>query len=177
MRRSKSFVAKTVRVLAYLIKKGDVDPNRSIELRFATLPGQPKESPNSKPLEDAINDWPFDDQVCEMGRALESLLLSILPKRFIPEPKPVSVYVLTNALWSDENPTSLCGVDEAIEKALRQLDNSNAQLNTKWLGIQFIGFFNRKSEAESTMGRRRLQFLDDKLGDLFKQLDLKFTRK
>ncbi|ETS76605.1 hypothetical protein PFICI_11992 [Pestalotiopsis fici W106-1] len=177
MSRFQTSIAKTVRVLAYLIKKGDVDPDRSIELRFASQIGDKKQNAKSTPLEDAINDWPFEDSVCEMGTALEALLLDLLPKRYAADPKPVSVYVLTNALWSDKTPTSLCGVDEAIEKALRHLDNVNVELGKKWLGIQFIGFFNNKPSSENTIGRRRLEFLDDKLGELFEALDLKFTRK
>jgi hypothetical protein len=168
-------MAMTVRVLAYLIKKGDVDPDRSIELYFASQIGKKTESSNSKPLEDAVKAWRFHDTVCEMGNALEDLLLSLLPDDTTPSPKPISVYVLTNGLWSNDDPVSLCGVDEAIENILLRLDKSSAQLGKRWLGIQFIGFFDKGPSAE--LGRRRLKFLDDKLGKLFELLKLKITRK
>lgn len=125
----------TVRVLAYLIKKGDVDPDRNIELYFASQIGRKIEKQNSKPLEAEIKEWRFDAAECEMGTVLEDLFPKILPNGSTSSPKPVSIYVLTNGLWSDQKPTSLCRVDEAIEKALVHPDKNNAQLSRRWLGI------------------------------------------
>ncbi|KAK6209301.1 hypothetical protein LQW54_006406 [Pestalotiopsis sp. IQ-011] len=168
-------VAMTVRVLAYLIKKGDVDPDRNIELYFASQIGQKIENQNSKPLEAEVKDWRFDAAECEMGTVLEDLFPKILPNGSTSSPKPVSIYVLTNGLWSYQKPTSLCRVDEAIEKALVHLDENNAQLRRRWLGIQFIGFFDKEPSAE--IGRRRLKFLDDKLCDMFESLGLNIKRR
>lgn len=168
-------VAMTVRVLSYLIKKGDVDPDRNIELYFASQIGRPIEGQNSKPLEAAVKDWRFDAAECEMGTVLEDLFPKILPNGSTSSPKPVSIYVLTNGLWSDQKPASLCRVDEAIEKALVHLDKNNTQLSRRWLGIQFLGFFDQEPSAE--IGRRRLRFLDDKLCDLFESLELNIKRR
>jgi hypothetical protein len=165
-------MAITVRVLAYLIKKGVVDPDKQIELYYASAPFKQNACVDSKStsLQKSIENHKFDYGVCDMSTALDAIATQIIPSQAAPNPKPVSLYILTNGRWNGKLPDDLCKVDEAIEKILNAL-SPYPHLQKNWLGIQFIRFYESRSEEDVT-GKRRLKFFDEKLGTYFKTTNL-----
>lgn len=66
------------------------------------------------------------------------------------EPKPLSLYILTDGMWEDE-----CNAIEPIRNAVRTLED--LRKDERQIGIQFISFGNDPA------GLRRMEHLDDGL--------------
>ncbi|OHE99731.1 serine/threonine protein kinase [Colletotrichum orchidophilum] len=151
----KKKVATSCQVLSYLLKKGGVDPNATFEVYF-TSSCHPIQSTRTSKLKESIENMDFLEEQCNMGPSLDEVV-----SKAIVNPKPVSIYVLTNGHWNLRNQDNFCGVDGPIRRLVTHLKQANAQQN--WIGVQFIRFFLDPATAADRIGETRLKALDDDL--------------
>lgn len=147
-------MAKTVRVLAYLLKSAGVDPDKRFDVYFTNLPGKRTVQHSSK-LEKFVEDHEFVGARCDMGTHLDEIISQALDGS-----KPTSIYVLTNGRWNSDRQDSLCGVDGVIARAVSEIQNRGKQRD--WLGLQFLRFYGAMTDSDS-LGQSRLRRLDDEL--------------
>ena len=156
MSHHKSKVEQTARVIAYAVKESDPD---GMELYFASDMGECRKYKKSSKIENAIRDHSFrSNRTTSMAKCLAELLKSI-PHRTKPgcDPRPVSIYVLTDAVWEEGDP----GVDRCIVTEARRL--SKEELPPSATMIQFIRFGDRLNRQAS----ERVKYLDDNLVNKF----------
>nr|XP_036589064.1 uncharacterized protein CTRU02_01111 [Colletotrichum truncatum]KAF6800706.1 hypothetical protein CTRU02_01111 [Colletotrichum truncatum] len=149
-------VAKACRVLSYVLKLGRVDPDATFELYF-TSSKKPESSTRSSDLQRAIETSVFSDDQCDMASSLD-----LLVSRVIKNPKPVSIYVLTNGHWNLDSNDRFCGVDRPIRRLVQYIAQRNMQRN--WAGVQFVRFYDQQTPSQDDeTGKKRLKALDDEL--------------
>lgn len=147
-------MAKTVRVLSYLLKSAGVDPDKSLDMYFTCSPGK-LTAEKSSDLERFVNESRFSARRCDMATSFDDVISQVLRGT-----KPTSIYVLTNGRWKDDRRDSLCGVDDVIERTITGIKNNTKQRN--WIGVQFLRFHNPGDENDR-IGQFRLKTMDDDL--------------
>ncbi|KAH8671559.1 hypothetical protein BX600DRAFT_496234 [Xylariales sp. PMI_506] len=166
MERHRPAMARTVRSIAWLTKTGGVDPDKQIELYYASVPSREFgcTSVTSTALEESISRHRFPERTeCEMATCLDNLITPMLPDSRAPSPQPISLYVLTNGWWDTSSPKGVCDVDRVIEKFLENLRPFRS-LPNNWLGIQFIRYCDAYyPQPLDEIGQERLRWLDDEL--------------
>lgn len=152
-------IARACRVLSYVLKAGNVDPNRMYELYFTSSQDAVK-SKSSLELQTAVENHDFmsAEAQCDMASSLDLLVAKVLKNS-----KPVSIYVLTNGHWNLDSEDRFCGVDKPIKRLLKRVSQLNLQRN--WFGVQFVRFYDRFPNKDDEKGKRRLMALDDELED------------
>jgi hypothetical protein len=144
-------VLKAFEVLAYLVK--DADPDR-VELYFTNsdLSSQHKSRPKLLRLLQSVQTKGQGGMELSLSRILDRCIRPGLLNPMLGRIKRGSnIYVLTDGIWNGEDET-LCGIDEAIMRIAANMTTRNS------IGIQFIQF------GDNQIGTRRLQLLDDRLG-------------
>ena len=153
-------MSNTVRVLAYLLKEGRVDPDKELELYFASNPspesGAVKKT--STALQQKIDKHEFTDESFDIGASLGNIVTHVLKKD-----TPCNIYVLTNGHWGSSVPGDLCGVDRPINRLVNAVEE--AGLEDNWFGVQFIRFYGRQNPHDD-IGKQRLDFLDKEVGKM-----------
>ncbi|KAK3382680.1 kinase-like domain-containing protein [Lasiosphaeria ovina] len=159
-------MGKTVRVLTRILKSGDVDPDKIINLYY-TSSRKPVSKSRATQLQDDIGNHEFSGKPCDIFESLDSI------KTDHDRSKPLSIYILTNGRWNaaKDNPTDVCKLDSIIKQILRR--NYDAARISNHVGIQFIRFYG--SGQEDAVGKERLQFLDDRLEEQFEGLGIPRT--
>ena len=159
-------LARTVRVLTYLIKHGKVDPDRKTEL-FYTCSMDRVTGIHSSKFERAVMDHHFSDGPCHISNRFDQIVSGIQNRR--ESSNGASIYVLTNARWDAKpnSPRNLCGVGDGVERLVNTIKQQNRESN--YVGVQFIRFYDRRPNQEDEHGEARLKYLDDTLGDLLKR--------
>lgn len=147
-------IARACRVLCYILKIGNVDPD-SFELHFTSGKGPVIES-TSTPLQKEIEGMSFTDKACDMALGLDQIASNVIDKL-----KPASIYVFTNGHWSTQEDEKFCFVDSAIGRLVDHIKKRGKQRN--WVGVQFIRFFEHPETESDELGRLRLEALDDEL--------------
>ncbi|KAF6834234.1 tein kinase 4-like protein [Colletotrichum plurivorum] len=159
------------RVLGYLLKIGEVDPD-GFELFFASSAASEANIQKTTRLQVAIEDHSFTEPQCEIGPALDEIVTGVIEKD-----KPVSIYVLTNGHWDLHDRDPSCGVEGPVGRLTQHIRGGNKQKN--WAVVQFIRFYDVKNlnNWKDQRGKRRLEYLDDELtARLEHQLDIVDTR-
>lgn len=166
MERHRDQMGKTVRVLAYLLKKEKVDPNK-MEL-FYTCNKEPYVGVESSGFQKHIDDHVFSDGPCDIFEAFDEIATEILKN----SGNRVSIYILTNGRWNAEpgTPDDLCGVDHVIARFLKEIQK-DPRKQSNHVGVQFIRFYQARNE-EDDHGEARLRYLDDNLSHQFKEMGL-----
>lgn len=151
--------------LGYLLKKAGVDTE--IELHY-TCSGvdKPFYGKDSTALEKAATAQKFSG-ICEMGDKLDYVANHVLKSLDRSWSRPLSVYVLTNAWWTNDRPEDLCGVDLAVKRVVKKLQRVGKPV--RWAGFQFIRFFGDEEDVRDCVGKVRLTTLDDGLEDRFRE--------
>lgn len=169
MRQHRDEMARTLRVLARLLKVGGVDPDKSFTVYYAcTL--RRVSLKHAKDLENSVLDHQFFEGPCNFGVQLDEIVSDISKS-----PNPVSIYVLTNGHWNAGrgDPSNLCGVDSVIERILNTNKMAGRQKNH--VGFQFIRFCRHTKHArdvDDDEGKQRLDFLDNGLAGRFAKLGM-----
>lgn len=163
-------LAKTVRCLAYLLKRAGVD--RELEVYY-TCPSvtPPFKARESSKLEKFVSAHAFGG-VCDLAERLDHITGKILQDLRGERSKPVSIYVLTNARWNNlDDSKDLCGVDAIIRKVVKSIKDANKPDRT--VGFQFIRFLDEESpELDNEVGKPRLDALDNDLARQFEEMGL-----
>ncbi|KAK1833928.1 kinase-like domain-containing protein [Podospora conica] len=163
----REYMARTVRVLAYLLKHGKVDPDRRIELFFSRSTKQVG-SLKSSSFERAIETHQFAPGPCGIAERLDEIATRVLEDRGANGGRHgASVYVLTNGRWDARPgcPEDPCGVDHVVGRFVDAVRRGGRQAN--YVGIQFVRFYDSKPHTEDAHGEARLRYLDDELGKQF----------
>lgn len=150
-------VAWVSRVLGYVLKKGEVDPD-GFELFFASSPASAANIRKTTQLQVNIERHGFAEPQCEIGPALDEIVTGVISKD-----KPVSIYVLTNGHWDIHEKDPSCGVEGPVGRLTKHIRDGNKQRN--WAVVQFVRFYNvaNPNNADDLLGQARLSFLDDEL--------------
>ncbi|KAF6812144.1 serine/threonine protein kinase [Colletotrichum musicola] len=145
------------RVLGYLLKRGEVDPD-GFELFFASAAASAAHIHKSTRLQVAIEDHSFAEPQCEIGPALDEIVTAVLK-----QDNPVSIYVLTNGHWDLDEVDPSCGVEGPVGRLTKHIKVGNRQKN--WAVVQFIRFYDitNPKNWQDERGKNRLRFLDDEL--------------
>ena len=179
-------VTQTVEAIGYVVK--DVDPD-GMELRFTSQPTEPHKCKNSKELLEKLSlHKPRDGTECMMENSLSCLIDHLVPPSSSPtKPKSairtlglsflnrssnanktgISVYVLTNAIWTASTHSGMavgegsgsgskvntCGVDKTIHTLVERL--RAGKHSRGFATLQFIRFGHDK------LGKQRLRHLDN----------------
>ncbi|KAM7215402.1 hypothetical protein V8F06_009263 [Rhypophila decipiens] len=160
-------MARTLRVLARLLKLGGVDPDKKFSVYHTCNLEATVELANATDLQNHITNHTFSSGACNIQDQLDDIMTTVLQCS-----RPVSIYVLTNAWWNalPENPDDLCGVDKVIERILSY--NKRMLRQSNHVGFQFIRFFRHTPNPDDDEGKHRLDFLDNCLVEKFDKLEL-----
>ncbi|KAK0712015.1 hypothetical protein B0H67DRAFT_669774 [Lasiosphaeris hirsuta] len=161
-------LSKTVRVLMYLLKKGEVDPDK-MELYY-TCSRDKLARKNSSDFEKHIDEHTFSNTMCHIFERFDEIVEEVLKTN-----NRASIYILTDGRWdaAPKDPDHLCRVDLVIRRILEAIKNKHKPSNQ--VGVQFIRFYGPRDE-EDECGRVRLQYLDDSLPEHFRKQGLEFSK-
>jgi len=168
MKRHQDQLGKTVRVLAHLLKKGKVDPNKTMELYYICKT-EHLIAVDSSDFQENIDAHIFSDGACNIFQRLDQIATEILKNNG----NRVSIYILTNGRWNAQGQDDLCGVDRVIKRLLNDVKKGDKESNH--VAVQFIRFYQANS-PEDDEGRARLEYLDDNLAEEFRRENLGFAR-
>ncbi|KAK5655745.1 hypothetical protein OQA88_5282 [Cercophora sp. LCS_1] len=170
MARHQDQIGKTVRVLAYLLKKGEVDPDK-MEIFFACKKVRVARAESSA-FQGLIDEHTFSGGPCNISEVFDDIATEILKH----SNNRITIYILTNGRWNapPRKPHALCGVDKVIQRFLNVIKKDDFK-QSNHIGVQFIRFYNPNS-LEDRDGRTRLQHLDDDLSQRFKNMNLGFSK-
>lgn len=135
-------VIKTASVISYVTKEADKD---GMDLYFTSDTVNAKKCASSTDVESEVNKMKIVDGRCDMRNCLNNILEPVL----IPNMRPTSIYVYTDAIWEPGTPE----VDDIIKTCIKHLVESRERPST--LMIQFIQF------GQDVDGTERLRHLDD----------------
>jgi len=157
MKEYQHYMATTVRVLSYLLRKGNVDPDGDIELHFASdmSPRTTCIAKYSTDLQRAVESHSFTTETFDLATSLGEVVTKVIERG-----RPCSIYVLTDGLWGSNNQKILRRMEGPIER-LTKKTQQDVRKGENWAGIQFIRFFSPRTPNE--VGIRRLKYLDDEL--------------
>lgn len=155
MKAHRADLARTVRVLSWLLKK-DVDVD-GMEMYYTCTIDGPIKASKSTDLERSILQSDFKGK-CHMGESLSKIFLNgpLLEKA---ERKALSVYVLTNGRWQNGNEDDRCGVDDFVKSVVSLFASKGA----RQVGYQFIRFHEKVDQELDRVGKQRLDWLDNEL--------------
>ncbi|CAI0643610.1 unnamed protein product [Colletotrichum noveboracense] len=154
MIKHQTAIARACRVLCYILKIGNVDPD-FFELHF-TSGKDPVISTTSSRLQEVIEEMSFTDTACDMSLGLEPIASNVIDRS-----KPASIYVFTNGHWNTQEDEKFCFVDSEIGRLVNHRRKRGKPRN--WVGVQFIRFFEHPETESDELGRLRLEALDDEL--------------
>ncbi|KAK0651080.1 hypothetical protein B0T16DRAFT_403139 [Cercophora newfieldiana] len=166
MKAHRDEMCRTIRVLAYLLKYGEVDPDKKIEL-FYTWSTERTSGVKSTLFEKAIKNHVFAKEPREMTVQFDAIASLVLNRK--DNNNGASIYILTNGRWNapPNSPEDLCGVDGVIERLVDSIRKNGREAN--YVGIQFIRFYD-STHPEDDHGKTRLRYLDEELGKQFRKV-------
>ena len=142
-------VVDTVQALAYLTKR--VDPD-GIDLYFVSAPSERHHKQDSTGLVRIVR-----EHSPSQGCFIEACLNTLTSDRIIPQTRfggrKLSIYILTDGEWSDNENNLFCGVDKPIRRIVSELKRQHLAPNT--VALQFVRF------GDSHVAKRRLRALDN----------------
>lgn len=134
-------VIKTASVISYVTKEADKD---GMDLYFASDTVNAKKCASSTDVESEVKKMKIVDGTCDM----QNCLLNVLEPVLVPNMRPTSIYVFTDAIWEPEN-----SLDAIIRMCIEHLVKTKERPST--LMLQFIQF------GEDEHGTKLLHHLDD----------------
>lgn len=158
MKPHRKQLSRALRVLGYLLKRGEVDPNRMFKLFFSSSTASAVNIQKSNRLQVAVEDHSFVESKCGISLALGDIVSSV-----IEQDKPASIYVLTNGHWDSDQKEDSCGVELPVGRLTKHIIEGSKDNN--WAVIQFIRFYDVTNLAnlEDLRGQDRLNFLSNHL--------------
>lgn len=163
----KQNLACTVRALGWLLKNVG---GKRMEMFFTCPVPERIVAKRSKALENSVLKSSFEGR-CHMGESLSKIFLN---SRLDNAARPLSVYVLTNGRWENEEESNYSGVGDLIEDVVRIVRKSGKDV--RWIGFQFIRFHSDELQSWDEVGRRRLEYLDKSLAGELEQKGIPASR-
>lgn len=164
-------IAKTVRILARVLKIAEVDPDETFKLYWASTM-RSHSFKHAQDLQVDVKKHGFSSKRCDIYTIFELVTEDALRGQ-----SPVSIYILTNGRWNCSNPNNakdICKLDIRVRDILTK--NRQQGRLSQHIGIQFIRFY-QPGDAEDEIGKKRLQYLDDRLAETLTDLDPGIVRR
>ncbi|TPX11521.1 uncharacterized protein E0L32_007732 [Thyridium curvatum] len=188
-------VQNAIEALGWVVKR--VDPD-GVELRFTSKPTQKFKSKRSTELLEKVKMNSPQGDTCMMELALSVLIDDLVPAsagaaktsrimRALNKPKTgISIYILTNAVWSGKSDYSsglgapaaspdsgskpdMCGVDSAVRTLIDRVHKGRH--NRSYVTLQFIRF------GHDSVGKRRLSYLDNDISGEWDIVDRRYHER